>query len=589
MTRTRAFVSAGHPEAARIAAAVLDAGGNAVDAGVAATIALCVLHSEQVQLGGVAPMLVRMAHDGQTMAIEGAGRWPAATERARFESEHGGRIPHGVLRSVVPAAPGAWLTALRRFGTMGFAELATPALALATAGFAAHDDLVMCTTQFERYYRRYAENTRIWLPEGKPLQAGQWFCQLELGATLAQLIDADRSAAGRGGRDAGLAAVDDCFYRGAIADAIVRHVDGLGGWLSRRDLAQHRTPVMPATRAAVGGGTLYTCGFWSQGPALGQTLQIIEQARGASADPSDAAHAHLVLEALKLALADREDCYGDPDFVAVPAARLLSPAYAARRAASIDPERATAGLPPAGDTDERAPQPPYSKAVAMPALPPAGASPPRRQRTAFGDSVDTSVVAVIDADGNAYTATPSDSSFDAPAVPGLGFVVSTRGAQSYVAAAHPAVLGPGRRPRVSACPMLFEGADGGLITGGGPGGDLQLQAMAQVLMRHLLHGAELDAAVRAPRVFTQSAPGSADPHVAFPGRVLVETSAGPDLLAGLVRRGHQAVHDALHGAARPSVCLVAVAADGSRGAAICDPRRAGGTSVVERAARKGPV
>lgn len=139
MLSGRALVSAGHPEAARIAADVLDAGGNAVDAGVAATIALCVLHSEQVQLGGVAPMLVRMARDGETLAIEGAGRWPAATERARFETEHGGRIPHGVLRSVVPAAPAAWLTALRRFGTMGFTELASPALALATAGFACRD------------------------------------------------------------------------------------------------------------------------------------------------------------------------------------------------------------------------------------------------------------------------------------------------------------------------------------------------------------------------------------------------------------------------------------------------------------------
>ena len=117
-------------------------------------------------------MLVRMVRDGRTMAIEGVGRWPMATDRARFESEHGGRIPHGVLRSVVPAAPGAWLTALRRFGTMGFAELAAPAFALATAGFAAHDDLVMCTTQFERYYRRYAENTRIWLPEGSRCSRG---------------------------------------------------------------------------------------------------------------------------------------------------------------------------------------------------------------------------------------------------------------------------------------------------------------------------------------------------------------------------------------------------------------------------------
>jgi gamma-glutamyltranspeptidase len=126
--------------------------------------------------------------------------------------------------------------------------------------------------------------------------------------------------------------------------------------------------------------------------------------------------------------------------------------------------------------------------------------------------------------------------------------------------------------------MLFEGADGRLVLGGGPGGDFQLQAMAQVLARHLLCGEALDAAVRAPRVFTQGAPASADPHLAFPGRVLVEDGAPPDWLEGLARRGHKAVADRLHGSTRPSICLVAI--DGERGAAVGDPRRAGGQRVV---------
>ncbi len=565
MTRRPALVSAGHAEAARIAAAVLDVGGNAVDAGVAASIALCVLHSEQVQLGGVAPMLVRMAHDGKTHAIEGAGRWPAATDAGHFEREHRGRIPHGILRSVVPAAPDAWITALRRFGTKGFAELAEPAAALAADGFAVHDDLVSCTTQFERYYRRYAENTRIWLPRGEPLRLGDWFRQPDLAATLTRLIDADRSAAARDGRDAGLAAVGDLFYRGAIADAMVRHVEALGGWLAHRDLAQHHTPVVPATAAAVCGGTLHTCGFWSQGSALSQALQILEQAGVDAIDPASPDFAHRVIEALKLALADREAFYGDAVVVALTRERLLARGHAAERAARIDAGLATPGLPAAGG------------AAHVPASPDES----RSQRGAHdAGSVDTSVVAVIDADGNVFAATPSDASFDAPAVPGLGFVISTRGAQSFVEPAHPAALGPGRRPRVSAGPVLFEGADGRLIAGGGPGGDFQLQAMVQVLARHLLHGSALVEAVGAPRVFTQSAPASSEPHLAFPGRVLVEDGAPAGVFDGLTQRGHKPVHDQLHGSARPSICLVARSADGARGESIVDPRRAGGAREV---------
>ena len=565
MTPRPAFVSAGHDEAARIAVAVLEAGGNAVDAGVAATIALSVLHSEQVQLGGVAPMLVRLARDGKTRSIEGAGRWPMAADRRQFEAAHRGRIPHGVLRTVVPAAPGAWIAALLRFGTRGFAELATPALELASAGFAAHEDLVSCTTHFERYYRRYEENTRIWLPSGRPLALGERFVQPDLAATLALLIETDRSAAARNGRDAGLAAVRDLFYRGMLAERMVAHIRTLGGWLTLHDLGQHRTPVVDATAASVCGGTLFTCGFWSQGPALAQALQILEFANGGAADPAGAGFAHLVIESLALALADRERHYGDEDFVAVPRDRLLARDYAAARARLIGPAAAFDGRPQAGATPVT--------------------------------SVDTSVVAVIDADGNAFAATPSDPSFDAPAVPGLGFVVSTRGAQSHVDAAHPAVLAPGKRPRVSACPMLYEAADGRLIAGGGPGGDFQLQAMAQVLARHLLHGTPLEAAVRAPRVFTQSAAASSDPHLAFPGRVLVEDGSPPDLLEGLSRRGHQALPDRLQGSTRPSICLVAAdgrSSEGGRsgkggkggkgGESIGDPRRAGGQRVVAGAA-----
>ncbi|MEO8081510.1 MAG: gamma-glutamyltransferase [Caldimonas sp.] len=557
-------ISAGHDQAAAIAADMLSAGGNAVDAGVAATIALTVLHSEQVQLGGVAPMLVRMTNDRQTCSIEGAGRWPAEIDRERLEQAYRGRIPHGVVRTVVPAAPGAWIEALVRFGTMGFAELAEPARELAATGFAVHEDLVSSTTQFERYYRAYAENTRIWLPHDRPLLLGEQFKQPDLASTLGRLIDADRSAALGGGRIAGLQAVLDLFYRGQMADEMVQHVQGLGGWLSRRDLAMHHTPVVAATAARVFGGTLYSCGFWSQGPALSQALQILEHYGPLPADSSSPEFLHLVIEALNLALADREAHYGDEDFVAVPWQRLLSPEHARRQAQLIHGDRTLASQQAAVRTSARLQTPAAESS----------------SDSAGAISLDTSVVAVIDAEGNVFACTPSDPSMDAPAVPGLGFVISTRGAQSFVHADHPSVLAPGKRPRVTACPMIFESAQGSHIAGGGPGGDFQLQAMAQVLAQRLVNGVSLREAVRAPRVYTQSAPASSEPHLCFPGRVLVESSASPAVFDGLTRFGHRTVHDQLRGNARPSICLVASSADGTDREAVDDPRRTMGVRIV---------
>jgi len=162
-----------------------------VDAGVAAVLALTVVHSEQVQLGGILPALVKPAGSEHVFAIEGVGRWPKATDPDVLHREHRGRIPRGVLRTVTPALPDACFTALERFGTMSFGDLAIPAQALASNGFKAHDDLVAVTTTFERHYRNFAENTSIWLPNDRPIRPGEQFCQPKLAATLQQLIEAD--------------------------------------------------------------------------------------------------------------------------------------------------------------------------------------------------------------------------------------------------------------------------------------------------------------------------------------------------------------------------------------------------------------
>ncbi|MGV8989627.1 MAG: gamma-glutamyltransferase family protein [Cypionkella sp.] len=554
MSANRFAISAGHERAAEIAASILGAGGNAVDAGVAACIALCVLHAEQVQLGGVAPMILRMAHDGQVRVIDGVGRWPATADRMHFEAAHRSRIPTGILRTVVPGAPDAWITALARFGTKSFAEVAEPARQLAAGGFEAHDDLVEVVEHYAREFRLFPENARIWMPDGRPPERGSVVRYPDLAQTLGRLIDAERGQASNG-RESGLRAVRDLFYRGAIADEMVRHVTAQNGWLSMADLAAHQARIEVPTSAQVFGGTLFTCGPWSQGPALTQTLMIYEALLNMRGAAKEAGEPHRMIESLNLALADREALYGDPDFVDVPMDALLSADLAATRAAMISDDAAFGRLPP-------------PSLVRLPGLRPADGD------ELAGPMLDTSVVSVVDADGNVFAATPSDSAADGPAVPGLGFVISTRGGQSFVDSGHPACVAPGKRPRVTACPMLYLSGDGRVIAGGGPGGDRQLQAMAQVLARHLAGGESLADAAAAPRAFTQSAPISTSPHLVFPGWVLVEREMPEPVVQALAACGHRVVRTPSKGILSASVCLVEASAAGC--AAIGDPRRQGG-------------
>jgi gamma-glutamyltranspeptidase/glutathione hydrolase len=508
-----------------------------------------------------------MADDGIVRVFDGVGRWPAATDRLCFENDFRGRIPLGILRTVVPAAPSAWVSALALLGTKGFAELAAPAHQLAVEGFEAHDDLVQASSQYAKYYRRFPANAEIWMPDGKPIAHGQIVRNLALASVLTRMIDADRGAASASGRIAGLEAVFDLFYRGSIADQMIEHVKAHGGWLDKTDLAAHRTRIDLATQAPVFGGTLFTCGPWSQGPALSQALMIAESYGRLHGSNDEAEQLHAMIEAINSAIADREAFYGDPDFTDVPMAELLSVNYAMTRAGMIDPRKALGRLPSPGLTGEGTRVSEHKTDVAHPVL-------------------DTSVVSVVDRFGNVFAATPSDASIDGPVVPELGFVISTRGAQSHTEKDHPASVAPNKRPRITACPILFEDGCGGILAGGGPGGDMQLQAMAQVLCRHLGRGEPLHNAVAAPRVYTQSGPSSSSPHVSFPGRVSAEDGIPQDVVAALEGRGHHIVAASPAGINRASVCLVSSGPAKSDLLAVGDPRRGSGQRVGTMAGRQ---
>jgi gamma-glutamyltranspeptidase / glutathione hydrolase len=554
---TRHAVAAGHPLAALAAFKILEAGGNAVDAGVAGGLCLGVVHSDIVNVAGVAPIMIYDVSRREVVTISGLGTWPRRATVDYFREHCGGDMPEGLLRTVVPAAPDAWITALERFGTLGFAEVAAPAIELARDGFPMGPFVAEIIAQNEARYRRWPTSAPIYLPGGRPPAPGQRFVQADLGRTLTYLADEDR-AARRRGREAGLQAARDAFYRGDVAAAIARYHAEEGGLLTREDLAEFRVGIEPAVQTSFQGYDVWTCGFWCQGPVLIQMLNILAPLDLAGLGHNTPGYIHVLVEAMKLAFADREAYYGDPRHVKVPE-RLLDAAYGAARLKLLDPARACPAMPAPGD-------PVGGRPVAAAWTPPVDTASPGAR------PLDTSYIAVVDRDGNAFSATPSDVSTDTPIVPGTGLAVSSRGSQGWLHPEHPSAVAPGKRPRLTPNPAMLV-KDGGLVMPfGTPGGDVQSQAMLQVLLNLVVFGMRPQSAVEAPRFATQSYPDSFWPHRYFPGRLTLEGRIPEATASALAERGHQVERWRDWEWRAGGVCLVRVDEAGVRWGAA-DPRR----------------
>src|SRR6202140_5385561 len=271
----RHAIAAGHYLASTAGFDILQAGGNAIDAGVAAGIALGVLQSDLVNCAGVAPIMIYLADKQEVVTIAGLGTWPRALDPELFMREHGGKIPLGVLRTVVPAAPDAWITALRRYGTMSFGEVAAAATRLARDGFPMYPLMAASLQKHAERHASWPSSAAVYLPNGLGPQAGDLFRQSDLGASLQYMADEEKAASG-GGREAGLEAARGAFYRGDIAKQIVAFMKQEGGLLSAEDLAEYHSPVGPPERLRFGDLEVFTCGAWCQGPVLLQTLALLE-------------------------------------------------------------------------------------------------------------------------------------------------------------------------------------------------------------------------------------------------------------------------------------------------------------------------
>lgn len=515
----RVAISSGHYLATEAGMRILRQGGNAIDAGVAAGICIDVVLPDLCNFGGVAPIMIYDAKSDTTVSISGLGKWGKSASLEYFVEHENGDIPIGVKRSIVPGAPDAWLTALARYGTMSFAEVVQPAIELAEGGFVVYLSLERNLGKAAGNIAQWQSSSDIFLTGGAVPRAGSVLRQPDLARTFKRMIAAEERAAGSG-RATGVEAARDEFYRGEIAREIAAFVQAGGGFVTEDDLADFASEIEEPPHVTFRGTEVYVCGPWCQGPVLAEALNILEPFDLEDLRHNSADYIHVVVEALNLAFADRENYYGDPNFVYVPLDRLLSSAHAAQRRDMIDLKNAFGAMPPAG----------------APGTPASASS--ERQTVPLYQEPDTSYVCVVDQEGNAFSATPSDGVGSTPIIPGLGLICSGRGSQSWLDPDHPSSLQGGKRPRLTPNPAIAFKKGRLFMPFGTPGGDMQPQSMLQTLLNITVFGMDVQQAVEAPRFGTFSYPNSFWPHEYLPGRLNLEGRIDRSIGEDLAARGH---------------------------------------------------
>ncbi len=325
MRGTKGMVTSGHQLATLAGTRILERGGNAIDAGVAVGICLGVLHCDLVNFGGVAPIIIYHADSRKVKTVSGLGRWPKGASVRFFEKNFGGEMPPGVHSSVIPSAPDAWILALRRFGTMSFEAVSRDAIEYAEHGFPVHHMMANNLLEETARLKQWKGSKELFLSRGRAPRVGEILVQRALAETIKRMVKAERKAR-FSGRDTGLEAARDDFYKGETAEAIVDFQKKHDGLIGREDLAAYRSEVEDAARISFKGYEIFACGPWCQGPSLLQAFNLLEGFDLGAMGHNSPAYAHTLLEAFKLVFADRESFIGDPGFVQVPLKGLVAEA-----------------------------------------------------------------------------------------------------------------------------------------------------------------------------------------------------------------------------------------------------------------------
>ncbi len=537
---TRGAVAGGSEYATEAGMRMYMQGGSAVDAGIATMLAASVVEFSHFGLGGEAPILVR-TKDGKVHAIAGVGTMPKLAT-AQFFRDHkvgddemtdppepGGLknwVPvAGILPALVPGMAEGALVTLREYGTKYFYEVVQPAIDLAD-GFPIDEMRVNAIFGSARFLEMWPDSKRIFLPNGRIPQVGEIFRQPDLARTLRAMADAEKKALAAGAtRAKAIDAVRDYFYRGEIAHKIDAFSKAHNGLLRYEDMAAfHVEPEEPVS-TTFKGYTVYKPGFWSQGPAMIEALNILEgfdipalrlQLRrlhshaGGSAQAGLRRPRHLLRRS-----ALQQDSGGDAALQGVRGG-----------AAQTDRRGGLARIPSRQDRRKAAGRIPSTAEITRYKIPDA-----LRAK-------DTTCVDAIDKDGVAFSATPSGAWMPSYIAGDTGIPLTQRAQSFLLVPGHPNELAPGKRPRVTLSPTLVTNPDHTVIALSTPGGDNQDQSLLQVLFDAVFFGMNAQAAVEAPRFQTRHLVTSFDNHAMNPGQLLLDERTAPQVVAELQRRKH---------------------------------------------------
>jgi gamma-glutamyltranspeptidase/glutathione hydrolase len=571
---TFGVVASTHWIATAVGMATLEKGGNAFDAAVATAFTLQVVEPHLNGPGGEVPIIVNDVRKLKTEVICGQGPAPAKATIAHYRGLGLDMVPGtGLLAACVPGVFDSWMLLLRDYGTIGLADALAPAIYYATHGHPLVERASATIASVADLFREHwPTSAAIYMPTGSVPAAGTLFTNPILAATYSRVL---REASRAGGdRVAQIEAARKCWSQGFIAEAIDRFcrrqavMDTSGephyGVLTADDIARWRAHVEAPLSYDYGRYTVYKPGPWSQGPVMLQQLALLKAFNIYGADATSAEFVHLLVECSKLAYADREKFYGDPEFTEIPMTTLLSDAYNDERRKLITDQASLEFRPGSVEGFGAVVQLRREEGRRRAA----GAGEPTVARTGEmrGDTVHFDI---IDQAGNMVSATPSGGWLQSsPVIPELGFCLGTRAQMFWLEEGHPAALAPGKRPRTTLSPTLALRDGAPYVAWGTPGGDQQDQWATQMFLRHADCGMNLQEAIDAPAWHSEHFPISFWPRTARPGALVVEGRLPKLTVQELERRGHLVEVDADWCEGR----LTAASREGRRRRAAANPR-----------------
>jgi gamma-glutamyltranspeptidase/glutathione hydrolase len=505
---------------------ILTKGGNAIDAGVATVLAAAVTEQSRFGLGGEMPLLVKPAGK-PVIAISGIGTAPAKATVEFYKNRHAEPwededritpIPAiGILSAPLPGVFDGLVLALSRYGTMSFAEVAAPAIEYAASGFPIAEEFAAFIRGNQRFLELWPASREFFLPGGTAPDRAEIFREPTLARTLRALAAVERKTAGN--RQAKLRAVRDYFYKGALAHRMAAFSEHNGGLIAYKDLAAFHAETDSPRSTTYHGYEVVKPGFWTQGPVMLEALNLLEGYDLRSMGQNSPEYLHTVVEAVKLAFADRDRYYGDPKFSHIPEEILLSKSYAAERSKLIDPAHASLEHRPGT----------FGAPLQMEKVTTASRIPAH----------DTTCVNVVDRLGNVFSATPSGAWLPSVIAGDTGVPFSSRMQSFVLTPGHPNQLAPGKRPRVTLSPTIVLKDGKPFLALSTPGGDNQDQALLQVLLNIIEFGMSPQEAVEAPRFQTEHFYSSFGNHEFTPGRVSLEGRIPKETAEKLTALGHR--------------------------------------------------